>query len=131
MKIPIRTILAVMTYAVPFLRHVTPNKTYEFCMFSNILAVMTYDVPSNKTCDFCMFSKFINFVPIYLKIGTHIDCPGPILCTLKKCIDQNNRTYVSMATKYPIIKHRAFFKTLTFCISTNNEDIGQKLLPDT
>ena len=27
------------------------------------------------------------------------------------CIDQNNATYVSMATKYPIIKRRAFFKT--------------------
>ena len=54
---------------------------------------------------------------------------GPIICTLQKqCIDQNNVTYVSMATKYPIIKHRAFFKTLTFFISTNNEDIGQKLI---
>ena len=36
-----------------------------------------------------------------------------------------------MATKYPIIKHRAFFKILTFSISTNNEDVGQKFLPDT
>ena len=36
-----------------------------------------------------------------------------------------------MANKYPIIKHRAFFKTFTFYISTNNEDIGQKFLPDT
>ena len=36
-----------------------------------------------------------------------------------------------MATKYPIIKHRAFFKTLTFFISANNEDIVQKFLPDT
>ena len=32
----------------------------------------------------------------------------------KNCIDQNNVTYVSMATKYSILKHRAFFKTLTF-----------------
>ena len=38
-------------YDVPFLRHVTLNKTY----------------------DFCMFSKFITFVLIDLKIGTHID----------------------------------------------------------
>ena len=68
-----------------------------------------------------MFSKFINFGPIDLKIGTHIDWA--------KCIDQNNVTYVSMATRYPIMKHMAFFKTLTFFISTNNEDIGQKFLP--
>ena len=40
-----------MTYDVPFLRHVTLNKTYEFCMFS----------------------KFVNFIPIDLKIATHID----------------------------------------------------------
>ena len=37
-----------------------------------------------------------------------------------------------MSTKYPIIKHRAFFKDLnTFFISANNEDIVQKFLPDT
>ena len=53
MKIPIRTILAVMTYNIHvlFLRHMMSNKTY----------------------DVCMFSKFINFVPIDLKIGTHIN----------------------------------------------------------
>ena len=38
-------------YDVPFLRHVTSNKTY----------------------DFCMFYKFFNLVPIDLTIGTHID----------------------------------------------------------
>ena len=48
-----------------------------------------------------------------------------------KCIVQNNVAYVSMATKYPIITHREFFKTLTFFISTNNEDIGQKISPET
>ena len=36
-----------------------------------------------------------------------------------------------MTIKYPVIKHRAFFKTLTFVISANNEDIGQKFLRDT
>ena len=36
-----------------------------------------------------------------------------------------------METKYPIIKHRTFFKTLTFFISANNEDIVQKFLSDT
>ena len=71
-----------------------------------------------------MFSKLINFVPIDLKIGTHIDWTYTMYL-------QNNVTYVSMATKYPITKHMAFFKTLTFFISTNNEDIGQKFLPDT
>ena len=39
-----------MTYDKLFLRHVTSNKTY----------------------DFCMFSKFVNFVPTDLKIGTHV-----------------------------------------------------------
>ena len=42
---------ARVTYDVSFLRHVTSNTTY----------------------DFCMFSKFVNFVQIDLKIGTHID----------------------------------------------------------
>ena len=78
-----------------------------------------------------MFSKLINVVLIDLKIGTHIDWTYTICTLQKQCIDQNNVTYVSMATKYPIIKHWAFFKTLTFFISTNNEDIGQKLIPDT
>ena len=47
-----------------------------------------------------------------LKIGTHID----LTCTIyhiKHCTNKNNVTRISMATKYPIIKHRAFFKTLT------------------
>ena len=54
-----------MTYEVPFLRHVTSHKTYDFLCFLN----------------------------------------SSILYRLITCI--------SMATKYPIIKHRAFFKTLT------------------
>ena len=63
-----------------------------------------------------MFSKFVNFVPIDLKIGTHIDWTYTMYHT-KKCAIQNNVTHISMATKYPIIKHRAFFKTLTAVIS--------------
>ena len=47
-KISIRTIPAVMTYNVPFLRHMTSNKTY----------------------DVCIFYKFVNFVPIGWNIGT-------------------------------------------------------------
>ena len=77
-----------MTYDVLFLRHVTSNKIY----------------------DFCMFSKFVNFMPIDLKIGTHIDWTYTMYLA-NQCIDQNNVMYVSMATKYPIIKHTAFFKT--------------------
>ena len=42
-----------MTHDVPFLRHVTSNKTYYVCMFS----------------------KFVNVITIGLKIGTHIDWP--------------------------------------------------------
>ena len=74
---------------VPFLLHVTSNKTY----------------------DFCMFSKFDNFVPIDLKIGTHIDWTY-IMHHTKECTNQTNVTRVSMATKYPIIKHRRFSKPL-------------------
>ena len=47
----------------------------------------------------------------------------------------NNVIYVSMATKYPIIKDRALFKTLTFFVSASNEYmymyICQKFLQDT
>ena len=49
----------------------------------------------------------------------------------KKCIDQNNVTHASMATKYLIIKHKTFFQNFNISISTNNDDIGQKFLPDT
>ena len=48
-------------------------------------------------------------VPIDLKIGTHIYWTYSMYLA-KKTIDQNSVTYVSMATKYPIIKHKAFFK---------------------
>ena len=48
-KIPIRSVGS--THDLPFLRCRTSNKTY----------------------DFCIFCKFVNFVPIDLKIGTHID----------------------------------------------------------
>ena len=44
--------------------------------FQNYTAAMTYDEPylkRQRKHDFCMFSKFVNFLPIDLKIGTHID----------------------------------------------------------
>ena len=48
----------------------------------------------------------------------------------KTYINKSNVTYVSMATKYPIIKHKlkAFFKTFNIFISTNNEDIVQTIV---
>ena len=76
-----------MTYDVPFLRHVTSNKTYNCCIFSN----------------------FVNSEPIDLKIGTHTD----LTCTIyhiKNRTNKNNITRISMANKYHILKHRAFFK---------------------
>ena len=57
-----------------------------------------------------MFSKFVNFVPIDLKFGTHIDWIYAMYLA-KKIIDQNNVTHISIAAKYSIIKQRAFFKT--------------------
>ena len=85
-----------MTYDVPFLRHVTSNKTY----------------------DFCIFSKFGNVVPIDLKIGTHIDWSYTMYIA-KTCISKSND-----GNEIPIIKHRTFSKLLTIFMSTNNEDIS-------
>ena len=48
------------------------------------------------------------------------------MCTLQKCINQNNVTYVSMAIKY-----WGVFQNFHIFISANNEDIGQQFLPDT
>ena len=83
-----------MTYDVPFLRHVTSNKTYNFCIFSN----------------------FVNSEPIDLKIGTHIDLTYTIY-HIKNRTNKNNITRISMATKYHIIKHRVFFKNVNRGIS--------------
>ena len=78
--------LGVLSYDVTFLRYVTSKKTY----------------------DFFHFSKIVNFQLMLLKIGTHIDWTC-IVYRAKKCIDQNNATYVSMATKNPIMQNREFF----------------------
>ena len=64
---------------------------------------------SNQTHD-------VNSEPIDFKIGTHID----FTCTIyhiKNCTNKNNITRITMATKYPIIKHRAFFQNLNRGIS--------------
>ena len=62
-----------LTYDIPFLRHVTSNKTY----------------------DFCMFSKFVNFAQLISK-SVHIDWTY-IMYHTKKCTNQNNVTRVFMA----------------------------------
>ena len=68
-----------------------------------------------------MFSKFVNFVSIDLKICTHSERAYAMYIENKSI----QITYVSMATKYSIINHKTFFN------SANNDDIGQKFLPDT
>ena len=59
---------------------------------------------------------------------THI-LLGPIGCNLKKWIGPKNVTYVSMATKIPIIKNREFLNVSMCYISTINEHIASKLTP--
>ena len=56
-----------------------------------------------------MFYEFVNFVPNDLNISTHIDRTYTMYHT-KNAPIKNNVTHVSLATKYPIIKHRAFSK---------------------
>ena len=83
---------------------------------------MAYDVPFSVTVrqiKHTIFECFLNsniqkYVPIDLKIGTHTHWPDLYYVPCKEGIDQNNVTYVYMATKYPIIKHKAFFKTFHF-----------------
>ena len=71
-----------------------------------------------------MFNRFFSKL-------THI-LLGPIRCNLqKKWIDPKNVTYVSMATKIPIIKYREF-RHISMCyISAINEDIASKFTPVT
>ena len=70
---------------------------------------MTYRlcVMSNKIYNCCIFSNFVNSEPIDSKsVHTLI---WPVLYIVKKCTNTNNITRITMGTKYPIIKHRAFF----------------------
>ena len=61
-------------------------------------------VTSNKTYDFCIFSKLVNVVPIDLKIGTNIDWTYNMYIA-KTYINKSNVTYVFHGKrKYPIIK---------------------------
>ena len=77
-----------------------------------------------------MFSKFVNCVPIDLKIGTPIAWTYTMYIA-KKCIDPKQRNTCFHGNQLSNLRHKAFFKTFTFFISTNNEDIGQKFFPDT
>ena len=52
-------------------------------------------------------SKIVNVQPILPKIDTHNAWTYPMECA-KNRTDPKNVTYVSMATKFPIIKHREF-----------------------
>ena len=54
--------------------------------------------------------NLVNFVPIDLKIGTHIDWTYNMYHT-KNCTNKNNITRISMATKYPLIKDRPISDT--------------------
>ena len=64
---------------------------------------------SNKTY---YVLKINQILPIDLKIGTHIDCTYNIY--LANNIGKNNVTYAFMATKYPNMKHTAFFLNFAF-----------------
>ena len=69
-----------------------------------------------------MFNRFFSKL-------THI-LLGSIRCNLqKKWIHPKNVTYVSMATKIPIIKYREFLHISMCYISANNEDIASKFTP--
>ena len=71
-------------------------------------------VTSTTTYDFFTFSKIVNFLPILLKM--HTLCLNLYYVSCKNCIDQNKVTYVSMAMKIIIIKHREFFHISMFYI---------------
>ena len=91
-----------------WLQNVPCQNTYQKCRsphdaWRNVFA--------SRDVNCCIFSNFVNSEPIDFKIGTHID----LTCTIyhiQNCTNKNNITRITMATKYPIIKHRAFFKTL-------------------
>ena len=57
-----------------WLQDVPDGNTYHtYSRLLDVRRIVLHHVMSNKTCDICMFSKFVNFVPIDLKIGIYID----------------------------------------------------------
>ena len=73
-------------------------------------------------------SKIVNVQPILPKIDTHNDWTYPMECA-KNWTDPKNLTYVSMATKIPIIKHREFLHISMCYISAIYEHIASKFTP--
>ena len=73
-------------------------------------------------------SKIVNVQPILPKIDTHNSWTYPMECA-KTWNDPKNLTYVSMATKIPIIKHREFLHISMCYISAIYEHIASKLTP--
>ena len=142
---------SVLTYDVTFLRHVTSNKmnNFEKNVFLQIVKVKGQTQGQGQikvkgqghlenfhyfVCYRCDMVDLWNrlkssiFNRFFSKL-THI-LLGPIRCNLqKKWIDRKNVTYVSMATKIPIIKYREFLHISMCYISTINEDIASKFTP--
>ena len=60
-------------------QNVTCQNTYQNCRRAHYVrhAILRH-VTSNKIYNCCIFSNFVNSEPIYLKIGTHID----LTCTI-------------------------------------------------
>ena len=73
-------------------------------------------------------SKIVNVQPILPKIDTHNAWTYPMECA-KNWTDPKNVTYVSMATKIPIIKHREFLHISMCYISAIYAHIGSKFTP--
>ena len=73
-------------------------------------------------------SKIVNVQPILPTIDTHNAWTYPMECA-KNWTDPKNVTYVSMATKIPIIKHREFLHISMCYISAIYEHIASKFTP--
>ena len=73
-------------------------------------------------------SKIVNVQPILPKIDTHNAWTYPMECA-KNWNDPKNVTYVSMAMKIPIIKHREFLHISMCYISAIYEYIASKSTP--
>ena len=140
---------SVLTYNVTFLRHATSKKKKkkEFLQIVKVKG-KTQDQGQIKVkilWEFSLFCtltlqkrwinekwksafKIFNSQQIPLKIYTHISWTYPMYLA-QNCIDQKNVTYVSMATKKPIIKYREFLHISMCYISANNEHSSSKCTP--
>ena len=145
---------SVLTYDVTFLRHVTSKKMKknEKNVFLQIVKVKgqtqgqgqikvkgqghleiftilyVIDVIWLIYEKWKSASKIVNVQPILPKIDTHNAWTYPMECA-KNWTDPKNVTYVSMATKIPIIKHREFLHISMCYISAIYEHIASKFTP--